>query len=191
MALRPGPSPPANVTGERDYLTEGEVEQLMQAARANRHGHRDSTAILVAYRHGLRAREVVALRWDDIDLHTELMRVPLTQSRVPVHPIGARVLSALLRLQHNSSASPYVFPSATWAPLTAQGYRLIVTRAGVAAELSFPINANMLRHGCAYKLANDGQDPTAIKAYLGHRRMKPTTGNTALALNQFRNFWRD
>ena len=30
---RPGPSPPANVTGERDYLTEGEVEQLMQASR--------------------------------------------------------------------------------------------------------------------------------------------------------------
>ena len=29
-----------------------------------------STAILVAYHHGLRASEIVALRWDDVDLTT-------------------------------------------------------------------------------------------------------------------------
>jgi Phage integrase family len=43
-------------------------ERLIEAAKQNRSGHRDATAILVAYRHGLRASELVALRWDDIDL---------------------------------------------------------------------------------------------------------------------------
>jgi site-specific recombinase XerD len=38
----------------REYLTETEVERLMDAARANRWGHRDATMVLVAYRHGLR-----------------------------------------------------------------------------------------------------------------------------------------
>ena len=47
----------------REYLTDREVERLMEAAKQNRSGHRDATAILVAYRHGLRASEVVALRW--------------------------------------------------------------------------------------------------------------------------------
>jgi len=51
----------------RDYLTEREIERLMKAAGENRWGHREATAILIAYRHGLRASEVVALRWDDID----------------------------------------------------------------------------------------------------------------------------
>jgi integrase len=51
----------------REYLTEREVERLIAAAKQNRSGHRDATAILVAYRHGLRASELVALRWDDID----------------------------------------------------------------------------------------------------------------------------
>ena len=41
----------------REYLTEHEVEALMAAARQNRHGHRDATMILVAFRHGLRASE--------------------------------------------------------------------------------------------------------------------------------------
>ena len=39
----------------REYLTEREIEKLMDAARKNRWGHRDATAILIGYRHGLRA----------------------------------------------------------------------------------------------------------------------------------------
>jgi integrase len=39
----------------REHLTPGEVEALIEAAKANRHGHRDATMILLAFRHGLRA----------------------------------------------------------------------------------------------------------------------------------------
>jgi type 1 fimbriae regulatory protein FimE len=53
----------------REYLTEREVEALIDAARKHgRHGHRDATAILLAYRHGLRATEMVELTWDMIEL---------------------------------------------------------------------------------------------------------------------------
>jgi hypothetical protein len=48
----------------REYLTEREVERLMKAAGNNRHGHRDATMILMAFRHGLRASELCSLRWD-------------------------------------------------------------------------------------------------------------------------------
>src|SRR5262245_61956862 len=44
-----------NLTVKRRYLTEREVERLMDCARKyGRYGHRDATMILVAYRHGLR-----------------------------------------------------------------------------------------------------------------------------------------
>ena len=42
----------------REYFTEHEVERLIAAAKPNRHGQRDATIVLVAYRHGLRAAEV-------------------------------------------------------------------------------------------------------------------------------------
>jgi type 1 fimbriae regulatory protein FimB/type 1 fimbriae regulatory protein FimE len=48
----------------REHLTETEVEKLIKAAEGNRHGHRDATMIFVAYRHGLRASEIVDLRWE-------------------------------------------------------------------------------------------------------------------------------
>src|SRR5262249_15018770 len=50
---------PAIVNLTVRYLTEREVERLMDCARKHgRYGHRDATMILVAYRHGLRASEV-------------------------------------------------------------------------------------------------------------------------------------
>jgi integrase len=46
---------------EREYLTPKEVDRLQDAARKHsRYGHRDATAILIAYRHGLRASELAA-----------------------------------------------------------------------------------------------------------------------------------
>jgi integrase len=70
----------------REYLTEREIEKLMDAARGNRWGHRDATAILIAYRHGLRASELGALRWHDIDFTTGKLHVRRTKgSRLSAH----------------------------------------------------------------------------------------------------------
>ena len=47
----------------REYLTPNEVDKLIAAAKLGRHGHRDATLVLVAFRHGLRAVEVADLEW--------------------------------------------------------------------------------------------------------------------------------
>jgi integrase len=55
----------------REYLTLEEAERLIATARKRvgaRNPHRDATLILLAYRHGLRASELCALRWDMLDL---------------------------------------------------------------------------------------------------------------------------
>jgi type 1 fimbriae regulatory protein FimB/type 1 fimbriae regulatory protein FimE len=75
----------------REYLTEKEIERLMDAGRQNRWGHRDATAILLAYRHGLRASELVYVRWDDLDLTTGRMHVRRAKGgEASVHPIGGK-----------------------------------------------------------------------------------------------------
>jgi len=46
---------------EREYLTPNEMDQLIDAAKKQgRHGHRDATMILLAYRHGLRVSELIS-----------------------------------------------------------------------------------------------------------------------------------
>jgi integrase len=67
--------PPNKDLRTREHLTEAEVERLIKAAQDNRYGHRDGTMILVAYRHGLRAAELVDLRWEQIDFRTATLHV--------------------------------------------------------------------------------------------------------------------
>jgi integrase len=176
----------------REYLTEREVERLIEAAKQNRSGHRDATAILVAYRHGLRASEVVVLRWDDIDLTTGRLHVRRAKGGdASMHPISARESRALRKLLREAPTSPYVFMSERRAPLSAAGYQRMVARAGVAAKFRFLVHSHMLRHACGFKLANDGHDTRAIQAYLGHRSIMSTVRYTTLTPNRFKHFWND
>jgi integrase len=91
----------ANVTvkAPRDYLTEREIEKLMDAARENRWGHRDATAILLAYRHGLRASELVGLRWDDIDWQTSTLHVRRSKGGIGTRqPLAASLTTVVLEI---------------------------------------------------------------------------------------------
>src|SRR5262249_2870494 len=61
---------------EREYLTPKEVDRLQDAARKHsRYGHRDATAILIAYRRGLRASELCELTWNMIELDSGRIHV--------------------------------------------------------------------------------------------------------------------
>ena len=132
----------------REYLTEAEVERLMEAAKGNRYGHRDATMVLVAYRHGLRASELVDLRWDQVDFRTATLHVRRVKQGTPsTHPILGDELRALRRLQRDQEPkSPFVFTSERGAPSRTAGFARMVERAGVEAKLGFKAHPHMLRH---------------------------------------------
>src|SRR5258708_29272127 len=92
----------------REYLTEKEVDRLIEAAkRRGRNGARDAAAILLAYRHGLRAQELCSLRWSQIDLRNGRLHVNRAKGGIEsVHPLHGPELRALRPLRQGS---PYVF----------------------------------------------------------------------------------
>ncbi len=177
----------------REYLTSEEVDRLITAARSlGRHGHRDSTLILVAFRHGLRVSELVALRWDMIDMKQGLMHVSRLKNGVSsTHPLRGPELRALRKLKRDYPDTPYVFVSERKGPVTASNVRKIISRAGDKAELGMPIHPHMLRHSTGFKLANDGHDTRAIQLYLGHKNIQHTVRYTELAVGRFKDFWQD
>ncbi|HFD86971.1 MAG TPA: integrase [Gammaproteobacteria bacterium] len=177
----------------REYLTHDEVERLMKAARGlGRHGHRDATLVLIAYRHALRVSELVALRWDQVNLKDGHLYVNRNKNGVPsTHPLHGPEIRALRILQRDYPDTPYVFVTERKGPLTTATVRKLVARAGEKAKLGFPVHPHMLRHACGYKLANDGQDTRAIQLYMGHRNIQHTVRYTELAADRFNGFWKD
>ena len=145
----------------REHLTGAEVDRLIDAAKANRWGHRDATMILVAFRHGLRSSELVDLRWDQIDFTHAVLHVRRAKKGTPAtHPEVGDEMRALRKLQREQDPkSPFVFTSERGSPFTTAGFAL----------------------------ANKGHD---MQAYPGHRNIQHTVRYTELSPGRFKDFWR-
>src|SRR6202040_4157309 len=128
--------PPNAELRTRARLTAAEVEKLIEAARQNRYGHRDALMVLLAYRHGLRAAEVVDLRWEQVDFKTATLHIRRAKNGTPaMHPLSGREMRELRRHQRESASSPFVFVSERGAPLSAPGFSRLVERAAIVADL--------------------------------------------------------
>lgn len=190
--LRKLPSRPKNrEVRSREYVLPDEVEALMSAAgNVGRHRLRDRTLILVGYRHGLRVSELVGLKWDQIDLKRAQMHVNrLKNGSAATHPIEGDEMRLLRRLLREYPDTLFLFTTERGGPLTRSTVSKLISRAGQAAGLSFPVHPHMLRHGTGFYLANKGIPTRTIQAYLGHKSIQHTVRYTELSPKQFKNLW--
>jgi len=166
---------------------------MVQAARkSGRHRVRDAAMILLMFRHGLRTAELVALRWQQVDLKAGYLDVHrVKRGHDAKHPLRSPQLRLLRELQRTYPDSPYVFVSERKAPLSPRSIRAIVARAGQLAGLPFVPHPHQLRHACGYYLAAHGHDTRAIQDYLGHKNIQHTVRYTAMAPHRFETFWTD
>lgn len=177
----------------REYLTPTEIDRLMTAARhTGRHGQRDATMILIAYRHGLRVSELISLCWSQIDLNQGLFYVVRRKNGLSTHhPLFGAELRALRKIKREYPETDYVFMTERKAPITADTFRKIIARAGEVAKLGLSVHPHMLRHSTGFKLANEGRDTRSIQHYLGHKNIQNTVRYTEMAAARFKDFWND
>ena len=162
------------------------------AKNLGRHGFRDATMILLAFRHALRVSELIALRWDQVDLKQGLLHVNRLKNEVTsTHPLRGPEIRSLRQLERDYQDTPYIFVTERKGPLTASTVSKMIARAGQEVEIGFPVHPHMLRHACGYKLANDGHDTRAIQHYMGHRNIQHTVIYTELSPKRFDCFWKD
>jgi site-specific recombinase XerD len=179
----------------KDFLTEGEMKRLLDAAKGGRYGSRDHLLLLMAYRHGLRVSELIDIRLKDLDLDTSRLYVRRKKGSLSTHqPVEGdelRALRAWLRERsiRLDARSPYLFLSER-GPFTRQAVNYIVLQAGERARFPFRVHPHMLRHSTGFYLANKGFDTRLIQDYLGHRNIAHTVKYTRTAAGRFEGLWR-
>jgi type 1 fimbriae regulatory protein FimB/type 1 fimbriae regulatory protein FimE len=91
------------------------------------------------------------------------------------------------------SSSDLCSPYAGAVSMTERGspmsVRKMLARTGKEAKFPFLVHPHMLRHACAFKLANDGQDTRALQHYLGHKNIRHMVRYSELSPERFKNFW--
>jgi integrase len=145
----PPPRRPNQASRTREHLTPDEVERMIAATHQadGRLAERDALLIMMAYRHGLRASELAGLRWDQIDLKAGAFHVARRKNGSPsTHPLRGPELRALRSWKRQQDAmAPYVFTSLRGGPLTTRTIHFVVSAAGKAAGIKFPVHPHMLR----------------------------------------------
>jgi len=122
-----------------EYLTETQINQLLEAAGKSRNPVRDRLLILLAYRHALPVSELVDVKVEQIDLKAATIHIRRAKNGTPgIHGLQGdevRLIRELLRAQPNST---FLFLSERRAPLSVDGAQKLIERLGEAAGFAFP-----------------------------------------------------
>jgi integrase len=169
--------PPKQARKEKDVLTPEEVRRLLDAVK----GERFEGVYVLGATCGLRIGEILALRYEDVDVQRGTIRVertlhegectaPKTSSSRRTLTLPQRALESLVRLwQSSSNPTGYLFATASGKPVDVSNFykwswRPALRRAGLPES----ITPHRLRHGTASLLLNQNVPVPVVSKYLGH-----------------------
>jgi integrase len=117
------------------------------------------------------------------------MRTPRARN-ARLRPYTGKEIRALRQLRRTNLQSRFVFNTERGGPVARAWFLKMVLRTGELAKLP-SIHPHMLRHGCGFKLANDGVDTRTLQQFLGQRNIMHTVRYTELRSDRFDGFWKD
>jgi type 1 fimbriae regulatory protein FimB len=181
----------------KEYLTDPEMEVLLNAAKEGRHGVRDHCLVLLTWRHGLRVSELVGLTLVDLDLTARQLQVRRLKGSTGTHhdllPDEVKAVKAWLKIRGRPvGASPLaLFLTERGEPFTRYGINYLIKVMGIRAGFPFPCYPHMLRHSCGFHLGDQGRDAFRVAGYLGHKNVQNSQRYVHTSAAQFRGIWGD
>ncbi len=177
-----GKLPPKRVRNSerrsREYLSPAEMDAMITAAKnSGRHGHRDATLILLAYRHAARVSELACWRRDQVDLAQGLLHVNRLKNGTPsVHPLRGPEIRALRKLFRDYPGQPLCLLYGAERTDDGSGSQedRRPGRGTGGPLLPSPSPHAPTRHGLLPCLK--GQDTRAIQAYMVTRTSRTRSG---------------
>jgi integrase len=153
------------------YLSEEEIQKLIACSADHL-----KPILITAINTGMRAGEILHLRWDQVDFNNGLITVDKTKSgearKIPMNEDLTRTLQKI-KLQ-TASDSGYVFCKADGKPYGSVKKAFGTVRRKLIEEGIQYFRFHDLRHTFASHLVMNGVDLVSVKELLGHRTIKMT-----------------
>lgn len=154
-------------------LSKSECLQLFNASKNFKH----RLILMMMYSGGLRVSELVALNWNDIDVHRMTIHIKQSKGKKDRYvPLSNFILNDLLEYMKHNTQRKYVFyGKEDGIPMGKSGVRFLLQSAlrhsGVTKQ---GVCLHTLRHSYATHLLEDGLDIVSIKELLGHSKIETT-----------------
>ncbi|MEZ4385485.1 MAG: site-specific integrase [Nannocystaceae bacterium] len=164
---------PRRTRKQPSAYTEAETEALLEAAENDPQAR---AMVLLGIDGGLRRGEILALRWDDVDLKRRLVTVRRTVVRGEVSEttksrtestvgLTRRLAAALRAIRHDRA--PYVLVNRRGNHWREERIRKVLRRLVKRAGIRW-LGTHVLRRTCATRIADNGGGVNAVAAQLRH-----------------------
>ena len=173
------------------YLSKEEVEKMLAtfSELSSPSALRDKTILMCLYYTGLRAKELVSLKIEDIDFQEKMIAVKNGKGgrfrRVPLHPLLESRLQQYLA-EAPAVANGYLFCNRQGLPLSTDYVHHFVKECARKAGLKKKVTPHMLRHTFATHLYRRGVDVFTLAKLLGHVELRSTSIYTHTDLEHLR-----
>jgi len=149
----------------------------------------DRAVFEVLYSTGIRRRELLGIRTDEVDLSRKVIRIRQAKNGVErVVPLGACAYEALERYIY-LRAKKRIIHDREWLWVNYRGWRLNEHNMGSLFRRYCPrgtITPHGLRHACAVGMLKNGAGIMNIKELLGHKRLTSTQLYTKLTIDDMK-----
>ena len=171
-----------------NYLTEEEVDALLDIKLDNAFSYRNKAMLELLYATGIRVSELINLRVSDIDLHNAIIRVMGKGSKERIIPLGdvaIKYIDIYMKEYRNQllkdRTSEYLFINNLRNKLSRQGFFKIIKKECKFKGINKNVSPHVLRHSFATHLLSNGADLRVIQDLLGHSDISTTQIYTHLA----------
>jgi len=159
-------------------LSKTEIEQMILSCKNVNH----RAMIMLGYSAGLRASEVVSLRWDDIDFKRNIIHIKRAKGKKDrIVMLSFKVKKALKKLVQDDYKQGIVFKTRLGGKYTVRSFQAVINVATKKAGIRKRVSPHTLRHSFATHLLENGVDIRYIQELLGHAQLSTTTIYTKVA----------
>lgn len=162
-------------------LSQEEVNQLLNIELTDIYSYRDKAMIELMYATGLRVSELVNLKLNDVDLHSNVLKTMGKGSKERIVPIGEYATSIVIEYIHNSrpkflknKTSEYLFVTKNGTSISRYQFFRILEKIAKKKGITTHLSPHTLRHSFATHLLNNGADLRVIQELLGHSDISTT-----------------
>ena len=163
------------------YLDKTEMEALLAAPNEQTaQGRREYALLLFLYNSGARVSEAALLKIEDVDWHSQCVRILGKGGKERRCPLWSSTLNQLRNLASEREPSESIFLNRCQQPMTRSGIHVLVRRCATRAYAQAPslrskkISPHVIRHSTASHLLHAGVDINTIRGWLGHVSLNTT-----------------
>ena len=185
------------VKGEHlpEFLTPHEVDLLEDSIDLSKpEGHRNRAIIEVLFSCGLRVSELVQLKWSQLYVKEQFLRIMGKGAKERIVPISERALKEIdnylpwrRTLKIKRGEEDYIFLNRRGAHLTRVMILIMLKRQAEEAGIKKTISPHTLRHSFATALLEGGADLRVIQELLGHESIGTTEIYTHMSMQTLHN----